>query len=620
MLQKRFSILALLVVASMLLASCGAAATPTTAPPTNTTMMEQPTSTTMMVEPTFTRQAVMDLTPTTVLGGAMTPEATMTGSMGMKPITIQMKALNGSGEDGTAVITPKGDADVMVVLNLTGAPSDAQPVHIHKGTCDNLDPKPLYPLTNVVNGNSETEVMVPMSELEKGQYAINVHKSAADISTYVSCGNITSAMSGGMSGPTDYSKVGSELVDAYAGKYKGTKVTMFGPFTAEDEVKFNNSVKDFESATGIDIQYEGSKEFETTISVRVEGGSPPDIADFPQPGGMASIAKSGKVQDVSKWINQDWLNSQYNQGYLDTATVEGSSGKILGGIFQRVNAKSLVWYPKDDFDKAGYKIPQTWDEMKALMDQIVKDGDTPWCIGIESGTATGWPATDWMEDIMLRTTSLDNYDKWVTGALPFNSPEVKHAATVMSDIWFNDQYVYGGRKQIISTSFGDSVKPMFDTPAKCYLHRQGNFITSFFPKDAKAGVDYDFFYLPPLDAQYGKPVLFAGDLMTAFNDRPEVRAVMQWFSTYDGVKGWVTQGGALAPQKSANLADYGNEVDRKVAEILLNATSVRFDASDQMPQGVNLAFWKGMTDYVSGTADLNQAMDEIQKGWDSVKK
>ncbi|HKP55019.1 MAG TPA: ABC transporter substrate-binding protein [Chloroflexia bacterium] len=422
----------------------------------------------------------------------------------------------------------------------------------------------------------------------------------------------------------DRSMVGAELADAYAGKYKGTKVTMYGPFGDEDEIKFNNSLKEFEAATGIDIQYEGSKEFETTINVRVQGGSPPDIADFPQPGLMASVAKSGKVMDASKYINADWLKKNYNQSFIDIATVDNGSGtKILGGVFQRVNGKSLVWYPKKAWDAAGYTVPQTWDEMKTLMDKIVADGDTPWCIGIESGTATGWPATDWVEDIMLRTTSLENYDKWTKNELPFTSPEVKHAVEVMSEIWLNDKYVYGGTKQIVSTAFGTAPAPMFQDPPKCYLHRQGNFITSFFEQakpGVKGGEDYDFFYLPPIDSQYGKPFLFAGDVMSAFSDRPEVRAVMEWFTTFDGVKGWVTAGGALSPHNDSDPAAYTSAVDARVADLLRSATSLRFDGSDLMPGAVGAnSFWKGMTNYVSGAATLDQALQEIQAGWANVQ-
>jgi alpha-glucoside transport system substrate-binding protein len=408
----------------------------------------------------------------------------------------------------------------------------------------------------------------------------------------------------------------SYLDAAFAGDYKDTVVSMTGPFTDEDAVKFDATVASFEEATGIDIQYEGSKEFETTISIRVDGGDAPDIADFPQPGLLANFVRDGKVVDVSTFLDEAKLKDNYNQSWLDMATMEGPDGEIMAGVWQRVNGKSLVWYPKKAFDEAGYTIPQTWDEMLQLTQQIADDGDTAWCIGIESGTATGWAATDWMEEIMLRTTSLENYDKWVTGELPFDSPEVKNAAQIMSDLWFNDDYVYGGRASIVSTFFGDSPLPMFDDPPKCWLHKQGNFITSFFPAGLEAGVDYDFFYLPPIDEQYGKPVLVAGDLMAMFNDRPEVRAVMEYFTKGASVETWVKSGGAIVPHYDSSLDWYSNDVDRGVAEIILNADSVRFDGSDLMPGEVGAgSFWKGMTDYVSGTIDLDTTMKEIDSAW-----
>jgi LPXTG-motif cell wall-anchored protein len=118
-------------------------------------------------------------------------------------MTVTMHAQNGSGEDGTATITAKGDNDVEVVIKLSNGTSVAQPAHIHKGSCANLNPTPAYPLNNVVNGTSDTTVMVGMAELAKGGYAINVHKSAAEVSTYVSCGDIMAmAMGGSMGGQT----------------------------------------------------------------------------------------------------------------------------------------------------------------------------------------------------------------------------------------------------------------------------------------------------------------------------------------------------------------------------------------------------------------------------------
>ena len=409
----------------------------------------------------------------------------------------------------------------------------------------------------------------------------------------------------------------TELADAYTGKYKGTKVSMTGPFTDEDAVKFNNSLKAFEDATGIDIQYEGSKEFEASITVRVKAGDTPDVVDFPQPGLLGTFAKQGKVVPVTKYIPESWLKENYLQSWLDMAMLPGADGKAdMYGVWQRFNGKSLVWYPKKAFDAAGYKVPTTWDELLALTDQIAKDGDTAWCIGIQSGAATGWPATDWTEDLMLRTTSPENYDKWVKGELKFSSPEVKKAIETFANIWNNDKYVYGGRAKIVTTFFGDAPAPMFENPPKCWLHRQGNFITSFFPKEAVSGTDYDFFYLPPVDAAFGKPFLVAGDIFALFNDRPEARAVMQFFSTGEGVKGWLAAGGALSPHKDAMLEWYGNDIERGIAKIVKDATVVRFDGSDMMPGAVGSgSFWKGMTDYFSGAKDLDTVLKEIDASW-----
>jgi alpha-glucoside transport system substrate-binding protein len=409
---------------------------------------------------------------------------------------------------------------------------------------------------------------------------------------------------------------GTPLEQAYAGEFKGKTVSMFGPFTDADQVKFETSIKEFEEKTGIDIQYEGSKEFEATISIRVEGGNAPDIADFPQPGLLETFAKQGKPIDVTTFLDKDYLKEQYNQSWLDMGTMDGPTEDYMAGIWNRSSAKSLVWYPKAQFEEAGYEIPKTWDEMLALSDQIAADGDAPWAIGIESGAATGWVATDWIEDIMLRTTTPENYDKWVAGELPFTSPEVEKAFEVMADLWFNEDYVYGGRKAIVTTAFGDSPKPMFDNPPKAWLHRQASFITSFFPQGNIAGEDYDWFYLPPIDEEFGKPVLVAGDIYAMFNDRPEVRAVMQFFTTGESIKTWIQSGGVVAPMNDADPEWYTTDVERRMAELVQNADTIRFDASDLMPGSVGAGtFWKGATDYVSGNVELNKVLEEIQAGY-----
>jgi alpha-glucoside transport system substrate-binding protein len=403
--------------------------------------------------------------------------------------------------------------------------------------------------------------------------------------------------------------------DPYAA-VRGKVVTMAGPFTDNDAIKFEESVKSFEAMTGIDIQYEGSKEFEASIGISIEGGNPPDIVDFPQPGLLNNFVEKGYVIDLNKVLDMNKVKSNYIQSWLDMATMDAPGGSIMAGLWGRVNGKSLVWYNKKAFDAAGYKVPATWKELEELQKMILADGDSPWAVGIESGAATGWAATDWVEEMMLRTTSLENYDRWVAGELKFNSPEVRKAIEAMASIWFADGMVYGGRKGIATTSFGDAPKVMFESPPKAWLHKQGNFITTFFPDNLKAGVDYDFFYLPSVDPAYGRPVLVAGDIYAMFNDRPEVRMVMQYFATGASVEGWVKSGGAISPHKDSQLSWYTNAVDRKVAEVIQNATSVRFDGSDLMPGAVGAgSFWKEMTAYVSGAKTLDQALAAIDNSW-----
>lgn len=107
-----------------------------------------------------------------------------------KPVTVNLSAQNASGESGTATLTPQGDK-TQVVIKLTGAPDGVQqPAHIHDGSCAKLDPKPRVPLQNVVGGNSTTTLDMKLGDIMSKGGAINVHKSAADVKTYVACGDV----------------------------------------------------------------------------------------------------------------------------------------------------------------------------------------------------------------------------------------------------------------------------------------------------------------------------------------------------------------------------------------------------------------------------------------------
>jgi alpha-glucoside transport system substrate-binding protein len=290
------------------------------------------------------------------------------------------------------------------------------------------------------------------------------------------------------------------------------------------------------------------------------------------------------------------------------------------GLPTNINLKSMVWYPKDDFEERGYEVPETWDDLMALSDQIVADGGTPWCVGFGSEGSDGWPATDWVEDIMLRTAGPDVYEQWYKHEIPFNDPQVLAAVQQFGDVMFKQGYVLGGADKTPSVNFGDAPTPMFDEPEPgCWLHRQASFINAFFPEDAKAGVDYDWFPLPGID-QDG--TLYAGEMAVVGRDAPEVRDFLTKFMGEDvqcGMGG-ITAASRISPNVNVSPDCYANDILADASVVLAESAKAGtggFDASDLMPPEVGQGtFWTGMLDYMEQGPDSAQSvLDEIEASW-----
>jgi alpha-glucoside transport system substrate-binding protein len=369
------------------------------------------------------------------------------------------------------------------------------------------------------------------------------------------------------------------------------------------------------------VEIEATPDFEEQFQIRSEGGTL-DVALLPQPGAVADQAEAGTIvslEDMGFDITE--LEGLFGEYLMSLVEVNGEHW----GLPTNVNLKSMVWYPKDDFDEAGYAEPATWDEMLALSDDIVADGGTPWCVGFESAGATGWPATDWMEDIVLRTGGTEVYDGWVSHEVPFSDPAIKRAAEVFGDIMFNPDYVLGGAADTPSIAFTEAPLPMFDEPPGCWLHRQASFIIAAapFPEDAKAGVDYDWFPLPPIDEE---GTLIAGEfaVVGTAGNRPEVVDFLNRFISEDVQ---CAQGGAAASSRispNVNVAPdcYVNEILAESAAIITEAIqndTARFDASDLMPADVGSgSFWTGMVTYMQeGPDSLDSVLQEIDESWPS---
>lgn len=400
----------------------------------------------------------------------------------------------------------------------------------------------------------------------------------------------------------------------------GEEVIFFGPWQTDDEASVQNVIAYFNSVvTNGSITYIGSDSFEQQIVIDIEGGNPPNLAAFPQPGLAANMAARGGLVPLGDEA-RDFVLENYaaGQSWVDLATYADENGEDqFYGIFYNVNLKSLVWYVPEIFEENGYEVPETWDELVALSDQMVADGGTPWCLGVGSQAATGWPATDWIEDIMLRTQSPETYVAWYTHEIPFTDEAVVNAIELFGTIARNEDYVVGGPEGVQTTDFRDSPQGLFTVPPECYMHRQASFIAAFFPEDVEVGVDADFFYFPPIDEEYGRPVLGGGTVVTVTADSPATRVFLDFLTTPLAHELWMAQRGFLTPHTGANLETYSSDVLMRQGEILVSADTFGFDASDLMPGGIGAgAFWTAMVDYIGGASveDVTSAVEETWQG------
>ena len=410
---------------------------------------------------------------------------------------------------------------------------------------------------------------------------------------------------------------GADACAAYTqyGDLSGKEVNIYASILSPELEMYEAAFVPFEECTGANLKFEGSSEFEAQLKVREKAGNPPDIALIPQPGLLANQVATGSVKkpsaQVEKNVDENWTPDWKTYGSVD-------------GVFyappNSSNMKSLVWYSPSMFADNGWEIPTTWAELKTLSDTIAASGvvDKPWCAGIGSGDATGWPATDWLEDVMLRVNGPEVYDQWLNHEIPFNDPKVVAALDEVGAFLKNEKYVnggYGDVKSVASTTFQDGGLTILD--GTCAMHRQATFYASQFPEGTTVAEDGDVFafYLPAVDPAT-KPVLGGGEFITAYADRPEVVAAQEWLSTADYATSLAKNSTGIA---SANLnvdPTLYTGLTRIVVDTLQDPNSqFRFDASDLMPAAVGAgSFWTGMTDWITGKS-TQETLDFIESSW-----
>jgi alpha-glucoside transport system substrate-binding protein len=408
-------------------------------------------------------------------------------------------------------------------------------------------------------------------------------------------------------------KTGSGGVPAAGGGKLGGTVTVLASWGGSEQDSFLAMVKPFEDRTGVQVQYEGTRDLNAVLTARVQGGNPPDLAGLPGPGQMAGFARGGKLVDLGSVLDQSGLKQQYSDSWLQLGQVDGKQV----GIFIKAAIKGLIWYNPAAFARvSGGSQPKTFDDLVVLSNKIAAGGTAPWCIGLESAATSGWPGTDWLSDIVLRQSGPDVYDQWYQGKTKWTSPEIKKAWQTWGQIVADPKMVYGGKQSVLSANFGTAGDPMFASPPKCYLVDQGNFISDFFVKDNPAlkPVDgYNFFPFPDIDSRYSSSSQVAGDLFGMFRDTPQARALISYLSTPEAQAIWVKRGGALSPNKQLAQSAYPDQIAGQEAAILSSAKTVRFSAGDLMPQAMTEAFYKGVLDYVQNPGNLDSILVNLDK-------
>ncbi|MDP1730518.1 MAG: ABC transporter substrate-binding protein [Devosia sp.] len=412
------------------------------------------------------------------------------------------------------------------------------------------------------------------------------------------------------------------FADSHKG-LEGQKLTIWGPWReGGDQEQFLTVLAYFTDATGIAVEYGSSENYEQQAQIDAAAGSPANVTILPQPGLLADMASKGYLVPLGDEARQFVLdNHAAGESFVSLGTYNDKNGNAtFYAVPYKSDLKSLVWYSPDNFADAGYEVPQTFEDLQALTEKMVADGNTPWCIGLGSGGATGWPATDWVEDIMLRTQSPEDYDAWVSNDLKFNDPKIVEALELFG--WFakDDKKVAGGAAAVGTTDFRESPLGLFSVPPACFMHHQASFIPSFFPEGTVLGEDADFFYFPAFAGKdLGKPVLGAGTLATITKDSGAARAFIDFLGNPISNEIWMAQSGFLSTLKSANVETYGNDTLKGEGQILLQATTFRFDGSDLMPGAVGAgSFWTGMVDFVGGKS-AREVADQIQASWDAIK-
>ena len=385
-------------------------------------------------------------------------------------------------------------------------------------------------------------------------------------------------------------------------------VIVFGPYVGVEADRFAGVLDDFAESTGIDVVYTGSTDFVEDLRQRAGGARRPDVAIIPQPGVIDDLIERDAIVTLPESV-RDTVELHHDD---DTFDDTGWDRRYV--VPYRRAIKSIVWYRPEPFLVEGWAVPTTMTELSKLVEEIsARDDIDPWCFSIFSGTATGWPATDWVEDLVLRRAGPEIYDDWAAGRLSWQAPEIRSAFEEFETLVLDGERSFGGLRSVLQTDVSRASEPLFADPPGCALYKQASFAEDWLPAGVTvgAGQDVDTFVLPGTEPDMA-PIVTSGDAAVQFEQRPNVDRLMDFLASPDGGEAWADAGGFVSALSSVDITSYFGDVDAGFARVLLDDRASRFDASDVLPADVGSGLlWRRITSWIEGTITLDELLTSI---------
>ncbi len=373
-----------------------------------------------------------------------------------------------------------------------------------------------------------------------------------------------------------------------AGAQSGDTITLVYQWAGQEEAQLNAILKPLVDACGIVLQPEASRD-QAILDTKVQAGTPPDVAFW-------NVTQLTQYEDLLVPMNE---LGAHRENYADFFIAPGTIVGEWLGLPVKADIKTIIWYSPVVFEAKGYSVPTTWDELDALVEEMVANGDVPWSLGMESGGATGWTGSDFIQDILLVQQGPEYVLDLIAGEVPYDDAGVKAAYETYGK-WAKDPtYTVGGAQGTLSTGFLDAIYKPFADPPEAMMVKQSGFAGAEVAKkytDLVYGEDYDFFPVPGAQGIQG-----GADWLMVFADTPAVRALVGYLSSLEGGAQWAEVGFNVTPNKGA-AGHYTDPALVKYGEALASTTGFTPDIGDTIPGGFGSAEWTAIVNFVNGKA------------------